>query len=357
MPIWYGHQTCGFAMVSAGKVCCKGLRRSLPRAAGGAPAIDAAELTSQKEYGCAMALLLPSADGIADHVQRCLPEAAVFRYGETGPASLGDVTFYCLPYMGDQASIALIREMPRIQVVQSLSSGVDEVLGAVPPQAVLCNGRGLHHEEGTAELAAGLILASLRRLPTFVAQQSRRTWHHVRTDTLDGKRVLLVGYGAIGAAIEQRLAPFGPQITRVSRTPRDGVAPLAHLPALAATADILVICVALSQETHGIVSGEVLAALPAGALVVNVARGPVVDTPALIGELSAGRLSAALDVADVEPLPADRPEWSLPNVLITPHVGGDTYEFARRAPGFVAGQAACHLAGRPLRNVVRAALA
>ena len=302
-----------------------------------------------------MALLLPAADGVADHVQQRLPEAEILRYGEAAHTRLRDVTFYCLPYMGDHASIALIRQLPRIQVVQSLSSGVDDVLGAVPPRAVVCNGRGLHHEEGTAELAVGLLLASLRQIPAFVAQQARRSWRHMRTDTLEGKRVLLVGYGAIGAAIEQRLVPFGAQIARVSRTPRDGVAPLADLPVLAATADILLACVALSPETRGIVSGEVLAALPAGALVVNVARGPVVDTQALIGELSAGRLRAALDVADVEPLPADRPEWLLPNVLITPHVGGDTYAFARLAPGFVAEQAAGHLAGRPLRNIVRAA--
>ncbi len=299
-----------------------------------------------------MALLLPTADGVADHVQQRLPDAAVLRYGETDPGRLRDVTFYCLPYMGDGASVALIGRLPRIQVVQSLSSGVDDVLGAVPPQAVMCNGRGLHHEEGTAELAVGLVLASLRQIPAFVAQQERRSWRHMRTDTLDGKRVLLVGYGAMGEAIEQRLAPFGAEIARASRTARDGVAPLARLPALAAAADIMVICIALSPETRGIVSREVLAALPAGALVVNVARGPVVDAPSLTRELSAGRLRAALDVADVEPLPADRPEWSLPNVLITPHIGGDTYAFARRAPEFVAGQAARHLAGQALRNIV-----
>jgi phosphoglycerate dehydrogenase-like enzyme len=300
-----------------------------------------------------MALLLPAADGVADHVQRNTPTAAVLRYGETEPARLADVTFYCLPYMGDAASIALIGQLPRLEVVQSLSSGVDEVLGAVPPQAWLCNGRGLHHEEGTAELAISLILASLRELTAFARQQSRRAWSHQRTATLDGKRVLLAGYGAIGAAIEARLAPFGPSITRVSRTPRPGVAPLGQLPVLAATADILVVCLALSPQTRGIVSRGVLAALPGGALVVNVARGPVVDAAALTAELSSGRLRAALDVTDPEPLPADRPEWSLPNVLITPHIGGDTFEFAGRAPVFVAAQAASHLAGRPLRNVVR----
>ncbi len=303
-----------------------------------------------------MALLLPAADGIADHVERCLPQAAIVRYDQAGHDRLDEITFYCLPYMGDAASVALISRMPRVRVLQSLSSGVDDVLGAVPPQAALCNGRGLQHEEGTAELAVTLVLASLRQLPTFVGQQSRRTWRHLRTDTLDGKRVLLVGFGAMGAAIQERLMPFGPQVSRVSRTPREGVAQLSELPRLAATADIVIICIALSPDTRGLVGAEVLAALPAGALVVNVARGAVIDAAALAGELAAGRLRAALDVTDVEPLPADRPEWSLPNVLITPHIGGDTFAFAQRAPAFVAEQAACHLSGRPLRNVVRPAL-
>jgi len=304
-----------------------------------------------------MALLLPAADGIADQVAEHLPQAAVLRYGQADHDRLGEVTFYCLPYMGDAASVALIRELPNVRVLQSLSSGVDDVIDAVPPQAALCNGRGLHHEEGTAELAVTLVLASLRQLPVFVGQQASRTWRHLRTDTLDGKRILLIGHGTIGNAIEQRLIPFGPQITRVSRTPRDGVAPLSELPRLAGAADIVIICIALSRATRGLVSREVLAALPAGALVVNVARGAVVDAAALAGELAAGRLRAALDVTDVEPLPADRPEWALPNVLITPHIGGDTVAFAQRAPAFVAEQAACHLSGRQLRNVVRPALA
>jgi phosphoglycerate dehydrogenase-like enzyme len=303
-----------------------------------------------------MALLLPEDDGIAEFVERTVPAAVVRRYGQAARDRLDDVTFYCLPYMGDASTIALIREMPRLVVVQSLSSGVDEVLGAVPSMATLCNGVGLGHEEGTADLAVTLILASLRQLPVFVAQQGRRTWRHTRTESLDGKRVLLAGYGAIGTAVEQRIAPFGAQVSRVSRTPREGVAPLPELPRLAADADVLVICIALTPETRGLVSHEVLCVLPDGALVVNVARGPVVDAAALTAELQTGRLRAALDVTDAEPLPADRPEWTLPNVLLTPHIGGDTFTFAKRAPGFVAEQAARHLHGEPLRNVVRSAM-
>lgn len=304
-----------------------------------------------------MTLLLPEADGVAQFVARQLPGADVLRYGEADRGGLEDVTFYCLPYMGDSAGVELIASLPRVTVIQSLSSGVDDVIAAVPAQATLCNGHGLGHEEGTAELALALILAALRQIPRFAAGQARREWSHVRTESLDGKRVLLVGYGSIGAAIERRLVPFGAAVARVSRTPRDGVSGLSELPALAAEADIMVVCIALHPATHGLISRAVLAALPDGALVVNVARGPVVAAGALTSELASGRLRAALDVTDPEPLPADRPEWGLPNVLITPHIGGDTTSFAEQAPAFVAEQAACHLADRPLRNVVRPASA
>lgn len=300
-----------------------------------------------------MALLLPAADGVADHVAAQLPGELVIRYDDAGGQNLDDVTFYCLPYMGDAASVAMIGRLPALAVVQSLSSGVDEVLDAVPPQATLCNGRGLGHEEGTAELALALILASLRGIGSFAGQQAGRRWSHRRTETLDGKRVLLVGYGAIGAAVERRLMPFGASVSRVSRTPAEGVHGLGHLEELAASADILVACIALHASTRGLISSRVLAALPDGALVVNVARGPVADAEALTAELVSGRLRAALDVTDPEPLPAERPEWGLPNVLITPHIGGDTREFAHRAAGFVAAQARRFLAGEPLENVVR----
>lgn len=301
-----------------------------------------------------MTLLLPEADGVVEFVARQLPGADVLSYGEAGRGQLEEVTFYCLPYMGDAASIELVASLPKVTVIQSLSSGVDEVIAAVPAQATLCNGHGLGHEEGTAELALALMLAALRQLPGFTADQSRRAWSHVRTESLDGKRVLLVGYGPIGAAIERRLLPFGAAVTRVSRTPRDGVSGLPELSALAAAADIMVVCIALHPATRGLVGVQTLAALPDGALVVNVARGPIVAADALTSELASGRLRAALDVTDPEPLPADRPEWGLPNVLITPHIGGDTTAFAARAPVFVAEQAARHLAGRPLRNVVKA---
>ena len=298
-----------------------------------------------------MTFLLPSADGVADEVARRLPQATIVRYEEDGYRP-DEVDFYCLPYLGDGSSIAMIAQLPRLRVLQSLSSGVDNVLGSVPDQVTFCNGVGLHHEEGTAELAVSLILASLKQLPVFALNQSRRHWHHLRTDSLDGKRVLLVGHGHIGQMIERRLAPFGVRITRVSRTARDGVAPLSQLSRLAAEADILIVCIALTPDPSGLIGAEVLAALPAGALVVNVARGAIVDAGALAGHLADGRLRAALDVTAPEPLPAGHPLWSSPGLLLTPHVGGAITGARDRAYAVVRDQLARYAAGEPLRNVI-----
>jgi phosphoglycerate dehydrogenase-like enzyme len=300
-----------------------------------------------------MTVLLPADDGVAETVARRLPHAEIVEFGRKDRDELGDVTFYCLPYMGDAASVELIAGLPRLEVVQSLSSGVENVLPLTPPGVTLCNGRGLHHEESTAELAVALMLASCRSFDVFFEQQQRREWRHVRTDTLAGKRVLLVGYGRVGQEIEQRLLPFGAHVSRVSRTARAGIAPLDQLPELARAADILTVCIALTDETRAIVDAHVLASLPDGALVVNVARGPVVDNDALLDELQKGRLRAALDVTDPEPLPPARSEWELAYVLITPHIGGDTFEFGRRAASFVADQVERHLNNEELVNVVR----
>ena len=181
----------------------------------------------------------------------------------------------------------MIAKMPRLRVLQSLSSGVDNIIDSVPEQVTLCNGSGLHHEESTAELAVSLISPACGSF-----RASRATRHGAAgstgTDSLDGKQVLLVGYGGMGKAIEQRLAPFGARITRRSRTARDGVAPLSQLPRLAAGADILVVCIALAPDTFGLIGEEVLAASRDGALVVNVARGPIVDAVAPVGPLPTG---------------------------------------------------------------------
>jgi len=167
--------------------------------------------------------------------------------------------------------------------------------------------------------------------------------------------VLIVGYGSIGAAVERRLAGFEVTVTRVARRARPGVAGLAELPALLPDADVVVLLVPATPETAGMADAGFLGLMKDGALLVNAARGTVVDTAALTAEVASGRLLAALDVTDPEPLPPGHPLWSLSGVFITPHVAASTPVSRQRAAQLVREQAEAHARGGPLRNVISGA--
>jgi phosphoglycerate dehydrogenase-like enzyme len=267
------------------------------------------------------------------------------------PDSVTDVAFYVPPYdMGPRIGEVLPR-MTSLQVIQTMSAGVDNVRGSVPPGVTLCNGRGIH-DTSTAELALALTLSSLRGLPRFVRQQDAGEWRAGFEESLADKRVLLVGHGAIGSAIEERLLPFECEVVRVARRARDGVHAIDELPSLVPAADVVILIVPLTEQTRGLVDWAFLAALPDGAIVVNVARGAIVQTDALLAELERGRLSAFLDVTEPEPLPPGHPLWQAPNVVITPHVGGGTSGWQRRGYRLVREQLRRYAAGEPLLNVI-----
>ncbi|MFJ1680303.1 2-hydroxyacid dehydrogenase [Streptomyces sp. NPDC088251] len=299
----------------------------------------------------------------ADEIEG-LPEGFAYRFWDGGPdypADPADCAFYAVPYMkSSEVVVRPLAGMARVQVVQTLTAGIDHVepgLGLLPDGVRLCNAKGVH-EASTAELALALILASLRGFPGFVHGQDKEEWRSGFYPALADKSVLIVGYGSIGAAIEDRLAPFEcARVARIARsartTARGPVHTLDDLPALLPEADVVVLSTPLNPSTQGLVGAEFLAAMPDGALLVNVARGGVVDTESLLLALESGRLRAALDVTDPEPLPAGHPLWHAPNVLITPHVGGSTSAFLPRAKRLVAGQLSRFAAGEPVRNVVR----
>jgi phosphoglycerate dehydrogenase-like enzyme len=267
------------------------------------------------------------------------------------PESVGEVAFYVTPYrMGPEVGDVLPR-MTGLQVVQTLSAGVDNVRSRIPDGVTLCSGRGIH-DSSTAELTLTLILSSLRGVPEFVRAHDRHEWAPLWRPALADKRVLLIGYGAIGQAIEARLLPFETRVTRVARTGRDGVHAMDELPGLLPEADVVVLIVPLTEETGGLVDEAFLAAMPDGALLVNMARGAVVDTDALVAELHSGRITAAVDVVDPEPLPADHPLWSAPGLLISPHVGGASSAMWPRAHRLVRDQLRRFAAGEPLCNVM-----
>jgi phosphoglycerate dehydrogenase-like enzyme len=274
------------------------------------------------------------------------------------PASVRDVRFYVLPYMAGPEPARLMSRMSSLQVVQTLTAGVDDVRPQVPAGVTLCNARGVH-DASTAELVLALVLASLRGIPDFVRDAAHGGWDGRRRDALADRTVLVVGYGSVGQAVERRLLPFECEVLRVARTAREGpdgqrVAGLDELPALLPEADVVVLTVPMTDETRGLVDAAFLARLRDGALLVNAARGPVVRTDDLVAEVGAGRLRAALDVTDPEPLPPGHPLWSAPGVLISPHVGGNTSAFLPRAARLVEAQLRRWAAGEPLAHVVTA---
>lgn len=269
-----------------------------------------------------------------------------------------DVAIAFLPfYFGGRHRWQYVHDLPNLQLLQLPSAGYEHAVPHVPGHAQLANGRGIHDDE-TAELAVGLALTSLRELGAFQADRANGVWDARTTRSLADRRVTVVGYGAIGSAIATRFEAFRTEVTVVARTARDQDGRQVHafgeLQSIAAETDVLVLIAPLTDETERLVDADLLAALPDGALVVNVARGKVVDTDALVAELQSGRLSAALDVTDPEPLPAGHPLWTTPNTVLTPHVGGNTDLSIPRSVELMRRQVSALAEGRPFENVIDA---
>jgi phosphoglycerate dehydrogenase-like enzyme len=272
------------------------------------------------------------------------------------PSDPAGVEFFVPPFLASGPIVEMVDQMPNLKAVQLMSAGADAWIGRVPAGVTLCDGRGIHNAS-TSEWALTAILSHLRQFPRFAVAQSQGHWLGREeiglSDELTGKRVLIVGAGAIGAALETRLVACEATVVRVARSAREGVHSVAELPKLLPDADIVVLIVPLTADTTGMVDAAFLAAMPDGAVLVNAARGPVVDTEALMTELASGRLGAVVDVTDPEPLPDGHPLWNMPNILITPHVGGAVSGLLPRAYRLVHDQLLRHVAGTPLINVVQ----
>jgi len=299
-------------------------------------------------------------------VKLCIPEriedrylagmpagVSVVRFTREGrlPAELPEVEFLVLPF-GQRARVReALAVMRRLAVIQTMTAGVDAWLDLVPPGVVMCDARGVH-DLPVAEWCAAVLLSVVKRLPDFRDYQVRGEWKAEDLVDLAGQRVLIYGYGSIGRAVEDRLAPFGVELVRVARAPRAGVHGLGEVYGLLPEVDAVIVLLPLTPETEGVIDTEFLARMKDGAVLINAARGRIVDTPALLAEIESGRLRAALDVTDPEPLPADHPLWRAPGVFITPHVAGSSQRFHERAFTLALAQVSRYLIGQPLINRV-----
>src|SRR5918994_1994921 len=258
------------------------------------------------------------------------------------------------PYMGAADRLGALAGVTT-RLVQSQSIGYDDVPGQLPPGHVFANAASVH-ETSTAELTLALVLAAQRGIPDFVRAAVEGRWAPARHASLADRKVLLLGYGGVGRAIEARLAPFEVELVRVASRARDDETGHVHgideLPALPPNADIVIVGVPLSEATTGLVDDAFLSAMPDGALLVNIARGRVADTDAILDHATRGRLRFALDVTDPEPLPEGHPLFALPNVLISPHVGGASTAMIPRMARLLRTQIERMLRGEEPLNVV-----
>ena len=264
---------------------------------------------------------------------------------------LSDITFYIPSYMGGRTALEYSKKMSNLKILQMPNAGYEDAIEFTRPGMTLCNGRGIH-DASTAELAVGLTIASLRGFPEFVRNQDKGQWVHSRQQSLNDKKVAIIGYGSIGKTVARNLSGFDVTVVPFSRSGSDGALKIADLDSHLPTFDVVILILPLNDESRKMFNKERLALLKDGALLVNVARGGIVDTDALVAELRSGRITAALDVTDPEPLPAGHPLWSAPGVLIAPHVGGNTSAFEPRARRLVEAQLARLAQGKGLENVI-----
>lgn len=266
--------------------------------------------------------------------------------------ALNSADFIVIPYLQDTDQIeATLKRLTIPCVLQSLTAGYNHITPFLASGITLCNAVGVH-DDSTSELAVLLALSMLREIPRLVQGQEKQIWDQFFSKSLADKKVLLIGYGGVGKATEQRLLGFQCEVIPVATKARNHVRAVSELPQLIPTADVIILTVPLNDSTYKLVDQSFISQMKYGSLLVNVARGPVVDTEALLAALQAEKIFAALDVTDPEPLPEGHPLWQLSNCFITPHLGGESDVFAPRAQAMIRSQLDLWLSGRPLENVV-----
>ena len=293
-------------------------------------------------------------------VRAAVPEATIELISQRAPGaelvalddlqSLDEIDFIVpMPLRSGEIADAL-PGLHRLSVIQTLSAGTDRFDGRVPDHVTLCSARGAR-DAPVAEWVLAALLGATSRL---LQRAATRSWDRgLHLADLSEQTVLVVGMGSIGRLLGEWLTALGTEVVGVASRARDGLHGVDELDALLPSADAVVLLTPLTEQTRGLIGADQLAAMPDGGLVVNAARGPVLDTDALLAETRSGRLRAVLDVTDPEPLPDGHPLWDAPGVLsITPHIGGDSPRGHRRAAELAGDQLARWCVGEPLLNVV-----
>ncbi|MEY3163940.1 MAG: hypothetical protein RI887_764 [Actinomycetota bacterium] len=266
-------------------------------------------------------------------------------------SDLSEITFYVPTYMGGRAALELTKKMKNLKVLQMPNAGYDDAIEYVREGITLCNGKSIH-DDSTAELAVGLTIASLRGFPDFVRNQDKSAWVHVKNQSINDKKIGIIGFGSIGSTIAKMLSGFSVEIIPFTQSGRDNTNAISNLDKHLPTLDVVILILPLTAESKHLFNAKRLSLMKDGSLLVNVARGPIVDTDALVKELNSGRITAALDVTDPEPLPSDHPLWKAKGVLISPHVGGNTSAFEKRARRLIESQLQLLADGKSLNNVI-----
>lgn len=264
---------------------------------------------------------------------------------------LSAITFYVPPYMGGKQVLEFSRAMTSLRYFQVPNAGFDDAIEYLKPGVVLCNARGVH-DDSTAELAMGLAIASRRGFANFASSQRSELWVHQRYASFNDSNIAIIGAGSIAHTLKGYLTPYKVEINMYSRSGGVGIRSITELDTYLPNTDIVFLVLPLNTESRNMFNAERLSLMKDGATLVNVARGAIIDTPALINELNAGRLFAGLDVTDPEPLPPGHPLWSARNCIISPHVGGDSTAFESRGKRLVEDQLRRLATGQELINIV-----
>lgn len=266
-------------------------------------------------------------------------------------SDLSQIDMYVPSYMGGAKALSYAAQMPNLSILQMLNAGYDDALAYVRPGITLCNARGVH-DASTAELAVGLAIASRRGFLEFSNDQRQGNWNHRRFPALSDSKVGIIGFGSIGKEVARKLSGFDVTITAFTQSGRDNTTAISELDKHLPNLDIVILILPLSDSSRHMFNAERLSKMKNGALIINVARGPIIDTEALIKELATKRIFAALDVTDPEPLPERHPLWNAPNVIIVPHVGGNSAAFEPRGRSLIESQLRLISEGKTLNHIV-----